>query len=376
MGVRTPDEAIATRDNAFDLLRLLAAATVVFSHSYPLVGSADPVHALLDLQLGTVGVFILFSLSGYLLTASITGDDRLGPFWARRALRLMPGLIVSVVLTAFVLGPIVTALPLHTYLTSPKPYLYVAKQSVFETFSPHLPGVFVHNPFPNVVNGSLWTLPVEVCCYAALALGSLVGALRRRWPLVAVVGIVGLVVLVVAPPDSPHGITPSGIKELANALRPCGCFATGALLWLARDAVPRRWALVVLSIALVCIPVPSGVHSAIDIVVLPYAVVAIGTMRPGALRRLLAPGDVSYGVYIYSFPIQQVLALEISSLTPLGMLALSAPLSWLAGVASWRLVERPALRLRRRVPGHTVRAAGARAGAQPVVEGVGPREAV
>jgi peptidoglycan/LPS O-acetylase OafA/YrhL len=79
----------------------------------------------------------------------------------------------------------------------------------------------------------------------------------------------------------------------------------------------------------------------------PYLVVVVGSLRPGPLRRLLLAGDVSYGVYIYSFPLQQTLVQYLGGITPLELLALSAPLSWLAGAASWRLIERRALALKR-----------------------------
>jgi peptidoglycan/LPS O-acetylase OafA/YrhL len=362
--LRDPRQAIATRDNSFDLLRLLACATVIFSHSYPLARSSDPLHGLFGVQLGTIGVFILFGLSGYLLGASITLDARQGSFWTKRALRLVPGLFVSVVLTALVLGPIVTTEPVHTYLTSAQPYLYVLKQTVFDTFKSHLPGVFVHNPFPVVVNGSLWTLPLEVCCYAALAFASLTGLLTRRW-LLAVLGVVLVVMVVVAPPDSPHGIAPTGVHLIANALRPCGCFVCGALFWLAGDRLPRTWWLLGLALVAIFLPLPSGVRSALDVVAVPYAVVFVGLLRPGPMRRLLAFGDVSYGAYIYGFPIQQTIALLIPSIAPGAMLAISAPLSWCAGVASWHLIERPAMRLRRRFARTAATAEPAEAAGQP-----------
>jgi peptidoglycan/LPS O-acetylase OafA/YrhL len=345
---RSLGDAIRSRDNAFDLLRLLSCATVVFSHSFALTGRIDPLDGLLGFQLGTIGVFMLFSLSGYLLAASLGADRRPGPFWIRRMLRLAPALVMSALLTALVLGPLVTDLTAGHYLTSAGPYEYVIKQSVFDTFRPHLPGVFIHNPLPSVVNGSLWTLPLEVCCYAALTVAGAIGVLRRSRILVGVVFGVCLAMLVVAPPDSPRGISPHGVELIANALRPCGAFACGVLLWTERDRIPRSGWLVALAALSILAPLPSGARSAIDLIAVPYLVVVIGSRRPGRLHKLIALGDVSYGVYIYSFPIQQVLAQYIAGITPVGMLALSTPASWVLGLASWHLIERHALGWRRR----------------------------
>jgi peptidoglycan/LPS O-acetylase OafA/YrhL len=348
MNDRSPGDAIATRDNSFDLLRLGGCATVVWSHSYALAGVADPLHTVFGFQFGTLGVFVLFGMSGYLLAASLTADARLGPFWIKRGLRLWPGLFVSVALTALVMGPLVTELSAGHYLRLSQPYTYVLKQSVFDTFHPHLPGVFLHNPLPLVVNGSLWTLPLEVCCYAAMAIGSVVGALRRPRLLAAIVGVVLIVMIVVAPPDSPVGVPPHGIKLLANALRPCGAFAFGALLWAVKDRVPRSWPLLGLALAVLLIPVSIGLRSAIDVLAVPYAAVVIGSMRPGPLAKVIAVGDVSYGAYIYGYPIQQVLVQYVGGLSPIGLLALSAPASWLAGFISWHTIERRAIGLRRK----------------------------
>jgi peptidoglycan/LPS O-acetylase OafA/YrhL len=348
---RSPADAVATRDNAFDLLRLLSCATVLISHSYALTGHDDPLQGLFGFQVGTIGVFMLFSLSGYLLAASLSADGRLRAFWIRRGLRLWPGLFVSIVLTALVLGPIVSSLSAGSYLSHAAPYTYVLKQSVFDTFRPHLPGVFLHTPLPLVVNGSLWTLPLEVCCYAALAIAAVTGALRHpRWILV-VIAIVCIVMVAVSPPDSPKGISPHGIKLLANALRPCGALACGALLWLERDRVPRNWVLLALAGVAILLPFPIGVRSALDIVAVPYIVAVVGSLRPGPVLKITALGDVSYGAYIYGFPIQQVIAQYIGGITALEMLALSTPLAWAAGLASWHFVERPANGLRRRFIG-------------------------
>jgi peptidoglycan/LPS O-acetylase OafA/YrhL len=250
-------------------------------------------------------------------------------------------------MTALVLGPLVSELSAGHYLTRAQPYTYVVKQSVFDTFGPRLPGVFLHNPIALNINGSLWTLPLEVCCYAALAIAAVIGALRKpRW-FAAVVVLVCAVMVVVAPPDSPRGVAPHGIKLLANALRPCGAFACGSLLWMLRDRIPRTPALLALGFAVLFLPVPIGVRSAIDVIAIPYAVAVVGSLRPGPFGRLTALGDVSYGVYVYGFPIQQLLVQQIGGLSPGALLATSLPAAWVAGLASWHLVERRALRLRR-----------------------------
>jgi peptidoglycan/LPS O-acetylase OafA/YrhL len=345
---RSAEEAYRSRENLFDLLRLLSAFAVVFSHSFSLTGHGDPVNDATGLEAGTLGVLSLFALSGYLLAAGWESEQTEREYWAKRALRIMPALVVSAPIIAFALGPLVTDLSPGRYFGAGATYGYVAKQSLLDTFSSHLPGVFGHNPYATTVDGSLWTIPVEVCCYAALVLAVRLGALRRPSILLAVLGVVALAMVVGAPTDRPALRNIGTADELLVALRVCGAFASGVVLWVLRDRIPRTSALLALALALVVVPLPSGFHSAAAIVAVPYLVVVLGSAEPGRLRALTARGDVTYGVYVYSFPIQQTLAHALPGIAPAAMLALSFPLSWLVGLGSWRVVERPAISLRRR----------------------------
>ena len=112
----------------------------------------------------------------------------LRPFAAKRALRLLPALVVCVWLLALVLGPITTTLSVGDYVTTPQTWIYPLRSSVLMTFAGRLPGVFEHNPFVGAVDGSLWTLPLEACCYVMVAVLGRPGAAappcapRRRRP--------------------------------------------------------------------------------------------------------------------------------------------------------------------------------------------------
>lgn len=348
MDSRSPASAFSSRANLFDLLRLCSAFFVVFSHSFSISGHGDPVNSLTGLEAGTIGVLSLFALSGYLLAAGWSGPQREREYWTKRALRIMPALLVAAPIIAFILGPLVTDLSVGHYFGSPGTYAYVIKQSVLDTFSSSLPGVFTHNPYATTVDGSLWTIPVEVCCYAALALAARIGALARPRLLLGLLGVVLAAMIIGAPTDSPGLRNISTTDEILNALRACGAFLTGSLLWVLKERVPRRAALVLVAVALIVIPLWSGVHSAVAILAIPYVVVAIGSLRPGRLAVLTTLGDVTYGVYVYSFPIQQTLAHSFGGISALQMICLSFPLSWSVGLISWKLVERPAISLRRR----------------------------
>jgi peptidoglycan/LPS O-acetylase OafA/YrhL len=330
-------------ENLFDLVRVSSAAVVIVYHSFPLSGTHEPFHDVLGITLGTGALLALFAISGYLVTQSWLGDDRARAYVIKRALRVFPGLILCSFLVALVLGPIVSSLSPGQYFAHSGPYAYAVKQSVLDTFNPALPGVFTHNPLAGVVNGSTWTLPVEVSCWLAVMAAGLTGALRRPSVLLAGLGLVVVAMVLGNPADSALGHVPAGTDKLFDALRPCGAFLGGVILCVLRARIPVRAPLIVAAVAVLFAPVGVGVHSALDMLAIPYLAIAAGVRPAGRLRVLTAWGDASYGTYIYAYPIQQTLVHSIPGISAVGLIGLGLPLGWLAGVVSWNVVERRAL---------------------------------
>ena len=166
------------RRNNFDLMRLVAAVSVIFSHAFLLSENSqdhDPLMVLTGGQaiLGIVGVFVFFTISGYLVTQSF--DTTVSPlvFLAKRALRVFPGLFFCLVVCVFVIGPLVTQLPPADYLLRRETYLFLLHNAVLDTDYNRLPGVeFWPGNIGGIVNGPLWSLPCEVLMYLMLfALG-------------------------------------------------------------------------------------------------------------------------------------------------------------------------------------------------------------
>jgi len=183
-------------DNRFDILRLLAAWLVLFSHCYPLGGraSSEPLTRTAGIDtLGGVGVAIFFVLSGYLVTLSLERSPHLLEFARRRILRIYPALMTICLLSVVLLGPLLTTLPQTTYWHQRLTWSYLLTASAWIIQFP-LPGVFADNPLPSAVNGSRWSPPYEITCYLVLALLSLVpGSTRAKVTLVtAAVAVVPL----------------------------------------------------------------------------------------------------------------------------------------------------------------------------------------
>src|SRR5438445_11285835 len=150
------------RQNNFDTLRLIAAISVIFSHSFLITEGTQNNELLILLTgnqsiLGLTGVFVFFAISGFLVTQSFEQSPNPLHFLAKRPLRIFPGLFVATLLSAFVLAPLVTALPLGAYLSRPEPYEFLLGNTLLEQTVHNLPGVsFVHDPLRPELKGSLW----------------------------------------------------------------------------------------------------------------------------------------------------------------------------------------------------------------------------
>jgi peptidoglycan/LPS O-acetylase OafA/YrhL len=345
-------ERSGSRANVFDVLRLAAAMAVLLSHCYPLTGRDEPVARAIGQTLGDVGVSVFFAISGFLVARSWTSQPKLRAFVAKRALRLLPALVVAVWLLALVLGPIATTLSPAEYFTTPQTWIYPLRSSLLVTFAGRLPDVFTHNPLPNAVDGSLWTLPVEAFAYGVVAVLGLLALIHRRWLLAALV-VLGL--LAICPLLDVASHLPGGAENTAAGgnveivLHLLTVFLAGAGLFAARERVALSWwAAAALGAVWVVSWKSSWVLVAASVFI-PYAVLVVAYRAPLWLNVLTRPGDVSYGVYVYAFPVQQTLVLVWTDITPLQMLVIAAPLTYLLGLASWRLIESRALALKPRL---------------------------
>jgi peptidoglycan/LPS O-acetylase OafA/YrhL len=328
------------RDN-FLVLRLCAALLVLLGHSYALLApglsEADPARVWLDhTYTHFIGVMAFFVISGYLITLSWQRNPRLGRYLVARALRILPALGVCMVLTAFVLGPIWTSLPLASYLSSAQPYAYVAGNFGLVSLHWQLPGVFNANPVTDVVNGSLWTLPVEAMMYLGVAVLGLCSLLARRW-----LANLALAVFIAAYLVWP--LIASGDIGLDRML--VAFFAFGALCCVNREHVPISLPMLVLVVFACWLARDSGIYRYLLGLAIGYATLWFAyAPRLPTVRGL---GDWSYGTYLWGFPVQQALISFGVLHDPLALFACALAPTLLLAALSWHGIERPALRLKR-----------------------------
>ena len=331
------------RDNNFDVLRLFAALLVIYGHAYALTGAAAPAFAGNGVH--TIGVKIFFSISGYLVAASWLRDPDLLRYLIRRAVRIFPALAIVVLASAFVLGPLMTTLPLRSYFADPSTAFYLKNIVLYISY--HLPGVFMTNPWPVAVNGSLWSLPAEFSMYLLLpaTLGG-VGLPRLRPVAFAAGTLVFCCVAVyfvrIAEPRAPIVVYATNVWSW---LEVAPYFLIGAVYAVGR--LERFLNLPVAFIGLFALAVfetGPAVKEALLYMALPYGCLAFALERSRALKVFVRAGDLSYGLFLYSFPVEQILAAFFGARGgPWKTFLTATLLSAILAYASWHLVEKRAL---------------------------------
>ena len=329
----------------FDYLRLSLALSICVLHCMIICDGFQAVNAIFLSPARPLVRFILpafFALSGFLVAGSLERSQTLGMFLGLRALRIYPALGVEVVLSAFGLGPFASSAPVESYFRNPLFFGYL--RNILGDPHYYLPGVFTANPLPRIVNGQLWTIPFEMGCYIALAGLTLLGL--RRWRVLGPASVVAVTLAYLAVTLTRHGGTLVPVPGAINGALLIAAFLGGVSLYLYRDVVPYSAPLcgAAALITVLCLGIcPGGDFFA----PLPaaYVTVCIGLLNPS--RRLLRGADYSYGIFLYSFAIQQACYHFLPfARVPTGNLLVGLPTVLGFAALSWHCIERPAQRLR------------------------------
>lgn len=328
-----------TRNN-FEFLRIFAALAVLFSHHFILSGLNEPALPGV-ISLGGLAVMVFFSVSGFLVTQSWITDRNAFRFLGRRFLRIWPALTVVVSLTVLVLGPLVTSLPLSDYFAHPATWDYF-RILLMQIHFP-LPGVFTHNPYSNSVNGSLWTIPFEVRCYLVMGAIGLVGLLRSprwliAWCLVFFVWYVG------------KGL-PDHVGRYVPGREFSAHFVAGVFLCCCKHWwLPHAKLVMLVTAALGVLLYVFGFHYLALLVMVPVLSIGFGMQSTPVVSQFGRFGDPSFGIYLYAFPVQQTLIYACPDLNFYVNMLAAAVITIALAYASWRWIEKPALRFKPRKP--------------------------
>lgn len=306
-----------TRDNNLNLIRVLAAAAVIVSHSYALVGLPEPLAGTLGYTLGELAVKVFFAVSGYLIYKSWSRST-FPRYLQARMMRLFPALLCVSLAMLLAIGPILTGAP--DYWSNPVTWQFLPRSLLLPSQTPDLPGLFVGSPVPRT-NGPLWTLHFEFAWYLIVAILGAIGAYRflPAWVLL----FAAVYVL------APNFYTWFGLP-----------FVVGMIM-AHYDHRPRGLvAILLIEIAFAGYYVGFGVE--LSTIALSYLTLWAGLKVTPAIQQYNRLGDYSYGIYIYGWPVQQVLRPFIPD-DPVALAAASILATLPFAVASWHLVEERAL---------------------------------
>jgi peptidoglycan/LPS O-acetylase OafA/YrhL len=327
-------DTAGNRPTGFDYLRLTLALSIIVWHSVTLCygPSAEayfwtgPPRPLVALLLPS-----FFALSGFLVAGSLERNN-IPEFLTLRVMRIFPALAVEVLVSAIIIGPLLTTVTWRDYFSDYKFFSYLL--NIFGNIHYFLPDLFINNPTPKYVNAQLWTVPVELYCYVILTASSLLGVIKIRNGLFA--GTLCMVMLltfgaqfglIALPPFSPD----VGFLIIS--------FLFGVSLYVMRGQITYSWFLFILSLSMyvvLCVNQSSIYLSALP---LTYAIIFLGLQNPAKIT-LIRGADYSYGIYLYGYPLQQTVSYLFPSHRIWYVNALSGVvLALVLAYLSWTYVE-------------------------------------
>lgn len=335
---------IGTRNNNYNLIRFLAALAVLISHSYPLFygdASAEPLKKLTGRSIGSIAVDIFFLTSGFLIMASfLKRKSTINYLWSR-AIRIFPALWVALIVTLIVIIPLSHPTTAQSILFSSDAVNYLLKNSILIARIEHtIPGVFEDTPYKSAINGSLWTLPWELYCYLAIAIGtSLVTKIAKHyWRSIYTSGI--LVVFLYCISVDYLDFKSSIILNIVFM------FYIGSVFYLHSRKVTLSPVIFYLLMLLLATNFFYTKTVTIYFLTAPYILFYLAYIPKGKIRLFNRLGDYSYGVYIYAFPIQQLIIQCFPNISfsqyVFTCSAITISIAWL----SWNLVEKNAIKLK------------------------------
>jgi len=339
------------RNNNFNLLRFLAAVLVIWSHSFALAlgsGDSEPLRSTLGVTFGSIAVDVFFVTSGYLISASLVSSKTIFRFAWARILRIFPGLIVATLITVVFVALFITSESVAQYFSERSTWKFLIKNSVLVRGVEYgLPGAFVNNAIPYAVNGSLWTLPKELLMYALLAMVWLIagamsqmrlGGRERIFKVLVSITFLGSALF--------YFLVLKEYVEDSNA-RLLTAFCFGACMSLSRDRLPVDGRLVIaMGVAILLATAHKQLFFFVYTLFFPYVVICSALWQSRQLQGFNRVGDYSYGLYVYAFPVQQVIVSFFTGIQPIGLFALSLLASLALAVVSWHFVEKPALSMK------------------------------
>lgn len=299
-------DKLAMQSTNINLLRFVCALLVIVCHSYAITSNKEDFFSVFNggqCNLGGLAVAVFFFLSGLYVTKSLEHSHSLKEFLKKRCVRIFPQLWIVVLLSVFVMGPLITTVAKKDYFISVDTYKYLLNGILLPIHN--LPGCFMNQPYATV-NGSLWTMPVEFAAYIVLAVVAWISQrMLRRIPVqkknvimhIAVFAALILIFIVVEILDK-NGF-------LSTVIRPVILFFEGTLFFDFKDKIKLSKPAGGLCAVLMLLLCKTPVFSFGLIILLPYTIVTFG-LDTKQIKLRSSIWKISYEMYLLGWPIQQI----------------------------------------------------------------------
>ena len=333
-------------DNNFNFIRFVFAFSVILGHSGEFLAA--------KWKFGTLGYFVekigfagvavggFFLLSGYLITQSWQNSPQFLTFLKKRILRIYPGFVVASLISVLIVGAIGA---IGAYFTEFRVFKYITSLIVLQY--PITPPVFAGQRYPHV-NGSLWTITYEFRCYLVVALLGVIGFYKRR---VLIIPLLAILLLFFYNENLSNLMHFKGSRiffaDSYQLIRLSCFFGFGSLFYLYRDKLNfnLKWGL----ICLLPLILFSGNYGTFHFALFTfggYLLFSFAFASIPSLNRFKSAPDVSYGVYLYGWPVQKLLIQSFPQIGLLSLFCFASIISYALGLLSWKLVEKPFLSLK------------------------------
>ncbi len=347
------ERMLARGGNNFNFLRLILATLVLLSHSFELVDgdrAREPLSLLFHtLSFGELAVDGFFLLSGFLIVRSWQQSPQLWSYFKKRFLRIYPGFVVAFWISLLLVGALGSLSPVSEYLRG----INFPRQLFLLSFllAPGATDVFAGQPFV-ALNGPMWTISYEFRCYILVAILGMLGAVRNRFLWMGATLLVMLIYALRLAAGDFGFLGSFYLLGMPDALvRLTMFFLAGGCFFLFLDNIRFKNLTALIFLPIVFLSMFSAKFGEVALATFgAYLLFWFAFLEIPALNRFKHHSDVSYGLYLYGWPVQKLLLWYIPALSPYLLFPLSLLISYGCGYASWTFIEKPALKLKRRTP--------------------------
>ena len=336
------------RDNALGVLRLLFASLVIVSHTVEIRDGNREREVLTQvfgtLSFGELSVDAFFVISGYLIVASFVASHTTLEYLRKRALRIIPGFVVASLVSLLVVAPLVGASIKEVISNLPR---YAATIAVLRPV--YVPGAFPGLGY-NLLNGSLWTIAYEFRCYLLVVLLGLTGCFRFP-KAIALLAFSMMTLYLFGSADTLNAagdrlpLNKVWLGKPTDTLRLTAIFLVGSCfyLWQDRIIISPRGAIIAVTSLITCMLMPKLAETGVAVFG-GYLIFSFACWGKGSiLERINNQTDISYGTYLYGWPIGAAILWYLPNIQLPIATALAILLSMAAGWVSWHVIEKPAI---------------------------------